>query len=91
MEKSHQVFCRKHISLVFILGLVAFGIYLLPRWNTIDHPNIYYCNLMVSLSLLLNHIATAYAQKGSASKVMKTVSFLWLVLIMAYISWMLAH
>ena len=76
----------KYSMLGFILFLIVLNIFLLlPLRNYGSHT---YLVPMVTLMLLFNHIAYHLTKKGWINRVMKMVSWTWIVLVWAYIFWL---
>lgn len=73
----------KYGFLVIILCLLAFSVRHLLKWRNFGYDQ--YGNLMVALMLLFNHIAYYLTTKGWKSVVMKTVAWVWIVLVFAYL------
>ena len=77
----------KYSMLGFILFLIVLNIFLLlPLRSYGSHT---YLVPMVTLMLLFNHIAYHFTKKGWPSRVMKTVAWVWIVFVWAYIFWLL--
>ena len=75
----------KYSMLGFILFLIVLNIFLLlPLRNYDSHT---YLVPLITLALLFNHIAYQFTKKGWLSRVMKTVVWIWLVFVWAYILW----
>ena len=75
----------KYSMLGFILFLIVLNIFLLlPLRNYDSHT---YLVPIITLALLFNHIAYQFTKKGWLSRVMKTVMWVWLVFVWAYILW----
>ena len=74
-------FLWKYGMLVFILFLVACNIFILFKWK-FGYDE--YIVPMVTLMLLFNHIAYYFTTKGWKSWVMKTVAWVWIVLVFVY-------
>jgi hypothetical protein len=75
----------KHFFLVFLIGLALFHVFLLLSDN--EFPEIAYPSFMIALGLLLSHIAYTYTKTGWQSKVMKTVAWIWLIVLLVYVIW----
>ena len=71
--------------LVILCVLVLHLRVLLPFGWQIDSP----ANLsfMVVLGVLFNHIGWHITKKGRLSRVMKTVAWIWMVFVLAYLFW----
>ena len=69
--------------LALILCLLAFGVMLLLKGRNFGYDQ--YGGLMIALMLLFNHIAYYLTTKGWKSVVMKTVAWVWIVLVFAYL------
>lgn len=78
-------FSFKYGMLGFILFLIALNIFLLlPRQNYDYHT---YLAPMVTLMSLFNHIAFHFTKKGWLSRVMTTISWIWMAFVLAYLFW----
>jgi len=73
----------KYGFLALILCLLVFNVMHLLKWRNFGYDQ--YGNLMIALMLLFNHIACFLTTKGWKSVVMKTVAWVWLVLIFVYL------
>ena len=79
------VLSYKYSMLGFILFLMALNLFLLlPRQNYDYHT---YLTPMVTLMLLFNHIAYQFTKRGWPSHVMKTISWIWMAFVFAYLFW----
>ena len=63
---------------------VTFLLERLERRN-VDYDE--YGNLMIVLMLLFNHIAFFITEKGWLSRVMKTIAWIWIAFVWAYLFW----
>ena len=74
----------KYIMLGFLLFvLIGYVILLLPR-------NYSYHNYLGPITLLMvifNHIAWNFTKRGRLSRVMKTIAWIWIVFVFAYLFW----
>ena len=74
----------KYIMLGFLLFvLIGYVILLLPR-------NYSYHNYLGPITLLMvifNHIAWNFTKRGRLSRVMKTIAWIWMVFVFAYLFW----
>ncbi len=79
----------KYGFLVVILCLLAFNVVLFFKGRDSSSEKAFNLNLMVALMLLFNHIAYYFTTKGWKSWLMKTVAWVWIVLVFVYmyISW----
>ena len=69
--------------LVLILCFLAWGVFIFfKQW---DFGYDQYGGLMIALMLLFNHIAYFLTTKGRKSIVMKTVAWVWMVFVFAYL------
>ena len=76
----------KYSMLGFIFFLIALNIsILLPRQSYDSHALL---SPVVTLMLLFNHIAYYFTKKGWLSRVMKTIAWIWIVFVFAYIFWL---
>ena len=69
--------------LVFIICLLVWNVALLLKRRNFSYDQ--YLNLVVALMLLFNHIAYYFTQRGWLSRVMKTIAWLWIVFVFAYL------
>ena len=73
----------KYGFLALILCLLAWSVFIFfKQW---DFGYDQYGGLMIALTLLFNHIAYSLTTKGWKSVVMKTVAWVWIVLVFAYL------
>ena len=79
----------KYGFLVVIFCLLAFNVVLFFKGRNSDSAKGFNLNLMVALMLLFNHIAYYFTTKGWKSWLMKTVAWVWIVLVFVYmyVSW----
>ncbi len=77
----------KYGFLAFILCLLAFNVFIFLKWQNFGYKE--YIVPMVTLMLLFNHIAYYLTTKGWKSVLMKTVASMWIVLVFAYMFWVL--
>ena len=75
-------FLWKYGMLVFILCLLACNVFIHFKWQKFEYDE--YIVLMVTLMLLFNHVAYYFTTKGWKSWVMKTVAWVWIVLVFVY-------
>ena len=71
--------------LALILCLLAYALFILFKSRNFAYDQ--YGSLMVALMLLFNHIAYHLTTKGWKRWVMRTVAWVWIVLIFAYLFW----
>ncbi|MCY3740914.1 MAG: hypothetical protein OXH00_07830 [Candidatus Poribacteria bacterium] len=71
--------------LALILCLLVFNVMHLLKWRNFGYDQ--YGNLMIALMLLFNYIAYSLTTKGWKSVVIKTVAWVWIVLIFVYLFW----
>lgn len=76
----------RYSMLGFILLLIVLNVYLLLPLRSYDSHIL--LGSMVTLMLLFNHIAYHLTKKGWINRVMKTVAWIWIVLVWAYIFWL---
>ncbi|MDE0681886.1 MAG: hypothetical protein OXI63_03120 [Candidatus Poribacteria bacterium] len=69
--------------LALILSLLAWAVSHLLKFRNFSYDQ--YGGLMIALMLLFNHIAYYLTTKGWKSVVMKTVAWVWIVLVFAYL------
>ena len=79
----------KYGFLVVVLCLLAFNVVLFFKGRDSSSAKAFNLNLMVALMLLFNHIAYYFTTKGWKSWMMKTVAWVWIVLVFVYmyVSW----
>ena len=75
-------FLWKYGMLAFILCLLACNVFIHFKWQKFEYDE--YIVLMVTLMLLFNHVAYYFTTKGWKSWVMKTVAWVWIVLVFVY-------
>lgn len=78
-------FSFKYGMLGFILFMLIGYAILLPPWQSYDYH--IYLSHMVLLMVLFNHIALHFTKKGWLSHVMKTISWIWMAFVFAYLFW----
>ena len=76
----------KYGFLLVILCLLIWNVASLLKWRNFDYDQ--YGNLIIALALLFNHIAYQFTKKGWLSRVMKTVVWIWMVFVFAYLFWL---
>ena len=79
------VFSYKYVLLGFILFMLIGYAILLPPWQSYDYH--IYLSHMVLLMVLFNHIAFHFTKKGWLSRVMTTISWIWMAFVLAYLFW----
>ena len=73
----------KYGFLVLIICLLVWDVTsLLERWNSGYDQ---YGSLIIVLILLFNHIAYQFTKKGWLSRVMKTIAWIWIAFVWAYL------
>ena len=89
MRRLVPKYLWKYGFLVVILCLLAFNVVLFFKGRDSGSAKAFNLNLMVALMLLFNHIAYYFTTKGWKSWLMKTVAWVWIVLVFVYmyISW----
>ena len=75
----------KYGFLLLIICLLIWNVASLLKWRNFGYDQ--YGNLIIALMLLFNHIAFFVTKRGWLSRVMKTVAWVWLVFVFAYIFW----
>ena len=75
----------KYGFLVLIICLLVRNIATLLEWRNSSYNQ--YGNLIIALALLFNHIAYNFTKKGWLSRVMKTIAWIWLGVVWAYLFW----
>ena len=78
-------FSFKYGTLGFILFMLIGYAILLPPWQNYDYH--IYLGHIVLLMVLFNHIALHFTKKGWLSHVMKTISWIWMAFVFAYLFW----
>ena len=76
---------RKHGFLLAVICLLVFNLILLARMIRTDYPYSKFGNTFVALMLLLNHIAYFYTRTGLASKIMKSIAWIWIAVVFVYL------
>ena len=89
MRRLVPKYLWKYGFLVVIFCLLAFNVVLFFKGRDSSSAKAFNLNLMVALMLLFNHIAYYFTTKGWKSWLMKTVAWVWIVLVFVYmyISW----
>ena len=89
MRRLVPKYLWKYGFLVVILSLLAFNVVIFFKGRDSSFAKAFNLNLMVALMLLFNHIAYYFTTKGWKSWLMKTVAWVWIVLVFVYmyISW----
>ena len=79
----------KYGFLGIILCLLAFNVFQFLTWRNFGSNKILNLKILVALMLLFTHIGFNFTKTGRKSHVMKTVAYVWMVLVFAYIyiSW----
>ena len=75
----------KYSMLGFILFMLIGYAILLPPWQSYDYH--IYLGHIVLLMVLFNHLAYNFTKKGWLSRVMKTIAWIWMVFVFAYLFW----
>ena len=71
--------------------LLVFNVTMVLIWRNVASEQVakvMYANLVVALMLLFNHVAFHITKRGWASRVMKTVAVIWIVIASTYLIWM---
>ena len=76
----------KYGFLGLILCLLVLDVILLLSLQSYDYH--IYLGPMVLLGLLFNHIAWHLTKRGRLSRVMKTIAWVWMVFVFAYLFWL---
>ena len=76
----------KYGFLAFILCLLAVNVFIFFKWQKFGWDE--YLVPMVTLMLLFNHVAYYLTTKGWKSVLMKTVAWVWIVLVYVYMFWL---
>ena len=75
----------KYVMLGFLLFLLIGDVILLPPQHYDYHS---YLGPITLLMVLFYHIAWHFTKKGRLSRVMKTIAWLWMVFVVAYLFWL---
>lgn len=75
----------KYGFLVFTIWLLIWNVTSLLKWQNYGYDE--YGNLIIALMLLFNHIAFCITEKGWLSLVMKTIAWVWIAFVWAYLFW----
>lgn len=81
----------KYGFLGVIFCLLVFNVTMVLIWRNVASEQVakvMYANVVVALMLLFNHVAFHITKRGWASRVMKTIAVIWIVLASAYVIWM---
>ena len=73
----------KYGFLAIIICLLIWNVVPLSKWRNFDYDQ--YGNLIIALVLLFNHIAYQLTKRGWLSRLMKTIAWIWIVFVLAYI------
>ena len=76
----------KYGFLVLIICLLVWDVTSLLERRNSGYDQ--YGSLIIVLMLLFNHIAYQFTKKGWLSRVMKTIAWLWMVFVWAYLFWL---
>ena len=71
--------------LVLIFCLLAYALFILFKSKNFAYDQ--YGGLMIALMLLFNHVAYYLTTKGWKSILMRTVAWVWIALVFAYLFW----
>ena len=74
----------KYVMLGFLLFVLIGYVILLPPQNYSYHN---YLGPITLLIVIFNHIAWNFTKRGWLSRVMKTIAWLWMVFVVAYLFW----
>ena len=77
-------FSYKYVMLGFLLFVLIRYLILLPPQNYSYHN---YLGPITLLMVILNHIAWNFTKRGWLSRVMKTIAWIWIVFVCAYLFW----
>jgi hypothetical protein len=75
----------KHGFLLALICLLVFNLILLADLIRADYPYSKFGNTFVALMLVFNHIAYFYTRTGLASKIMKSIAWVWIAVVFAYL------
>ena len=75
----------KYWSLAFILFAVALNVIILLLFRSLGHEQFYL--LVITLLALLDHIATHFAKQGWKKRLLKTVEWVSIVSVLAYVAY----
>lgn len=76
----------KYGLLAIILYLLGYNVMYLLKRQDVAYDE--YGTLVIVLGLLFNHIAYNFTKTGWKNRVMRAVSWMWLILVFVYIFWM---
>ena len=79
------VFSFKYGFLVFTIWLLIWNVTSLFKRQNYGYDQ--YGNLIIALMLLFNHLAYNFTKKGWLSRVMKTIAWVWIAFVWAYLFW----
>jgi len=85
LQKTVPSALRKYGMLGFILCLLVLSVLHLIKYRGFAYDE--YGTLVVVLILLFNHVADHFTKTGWKSRVMKTVSWTWMILGFLYVLW----
>ena len=85
LRKTVPSVLRKYGMLGFILCLLVLSVLHLIKYRDFAYDE--YGTLVVVLMLLFNHVADHFTKTGWKSRVMKTVSWTWMILGFLYVLW----
>ena len=74
----------KYVLLGFLLFLLIGYVILLPPHDYDYHT---YLGPITLLMVIFNHIAWNFTKRGRLSRVMKTIAWIWIVFVFAYLFW----
>ena len=78
------VFSSKYVGLGFLLLMLIGYLIVLPPQSYNYHS---YLVPITLLMLLFNHIAWNFTKRGRLSRVMKTIAWIWMAFVVAYLFW----
>lgn len=81
------VFSFKYGFLLVILCVVALDVNAMLSFGWRSYPS-GYLTFIIVLGVLFNHIAWHFTKKGWPSHVMKTVAWIWMLFVVAYLFWL---
>ena len=79
------VLSYRYVLLGFLLFMLIGYVILMPPWQNRGYH--IYLGHIVLLMVLFNHIAWNFTKRGRPSRVMKTIAWIWMIFVLAYLFW----
>ena len=76
----------KYVMLGFLLFVLIGYVILLPPWQNYGYH--VYLGPITLLMVIFNHIAWNFTKRGRLSRVMKTIAWIWIVFVFAFLFWL---